>query len=257
MEENRQIVSVQPGFMFECQRCGRCCYKNVPLGNEEQTFLSEHGIQIYYTVSFSKVNGNVKAVLPSKPPGPCPAYFVDPTGKQIPRCLIYDRRPDSCRLYPLVLRIYHHKPPTDDEILDSMRLPRDHRSKQPLKHYLRRLDDHRWAFLGCTLDPGCPGIGKGKPWTVYDIKRFIAENIYTYEHSDAQSQETSRTLMENFGLTDRARVESMFIKDMDLFEDDKVKIELWRARNELPEFNIPSRCNVDLNKPSVLKKALD
>lgn len=257
MSDNNPIVAVQPGFMFECQRCGKCCYKNVPLASDEQTYLIEHGFQIYYTVSFSKIDGKVVTLLPCIPPGPCPAYCTNPPGSEIPKCLIYDRRPDSCRLYPLVIRIYHHKPPTVDEILRSMRLPKDYRGKQPLKHYLRKLDDHRWAFLGCQQDPGCPGIGKGPAWTEYDIKRFIADNIYTYEHGDSQGQETSRTLLEHFFISTRDTLERWFEYDMDLFEDEKVKMELWRAKNGLPEMNTLVHCDADLNQISVLKKALD
>ena len=138
-----------------------------------------------------------------------------------------------------------------------MRLPRNHRGKKPLRRYIRKIDDHRWVFLGCQQDPGCPGIGKGPPWTKYDIKRFIAENIYTYEHGECEGQETSRTLLEHFGISTRATLERWFIRDMDLFDDDKVKIELWRARNEMPDFNLPTECSADLNRPSVLKKDLD
>jgi Fe-S-cluster containining protein len=248
------IEPVQPGFAFECQRCGRCCYKNVVLDQDEATYLAEHGFELRYTVSINVKTDEVLAIQPCIPPGPCRAYCQSPPGSDQPKCLIYKDRPASCRLYPLIMRIYHKNPPTWSEIRASMNMPVDYRG--PMKKYYRPLDDHRWAVLGCQREPNCPGIGKGKPWTENDIKRFIVENIYTYEHGTQASQETSRNLLENFQITDKESLKRILIEEYEIYHDDKLRLLIYKSRDLPPDFSKTTSVDFNLNKVSVLKRPL-
>jgi len=232
------IIPIDPGFQFECQRCGKCCEKNVVLNELEALYLIELGIKIKYTAIFSKA-GRIISLFPSKPPGLCPAYNTETR-----KCMIYPMRSGNCKMFPMIMRIYHNTPPTVQEILRGLRLPLNH--KGPLRHFVHKLDGNRWVFLGCTPDKNCPGIGKGPYWSEYDIKRFIAHNIFTYENGMTESGETSQHLIDYFPITNEKSMSVYFELEEKIFEDDDTVMNLYGAKNGLPDINSNINLTVDI-----------
>ena len=92
MEENK------PKFIFTCQRCGRCCEREIKIYLNDIERWSKDG-SINQVFPHLKVSGESMAFSLSLEidDGKCRMY--DPTSKE---CKIYNNRPQVCRAYPLM-----------------------------------------------------------------------------------------------------------------------------------------------------------
>jgi len=91
--------SSKPKFVFNCQRCGRCCETRgdlaVCLDDIERWSKDGTVYRVFSDLSISDDSGIPKIQLSSKE-GKCPMYEAEKK-----ECSIYDSRPVSCRAYPL------------------------------------------------------------------------------------------------------------------------------------------------------------
>lgn len=91
----------------ECNGCGHCCEKvarDVIVRTPEQV---RRDPAFYRTRGFqeTEVDGEVRHVLFAWLEAPCPELrVVRWGGGEIPRCMVYDRRPETCRQFPLLPR---------------------------------------------------------------------------------------------------------------------------------------------------------
>ncbi len=231
--ENQQtIIPIEEGFRFECQRCGKCCRElNRLLTTDESTYFVNHHMDIKYTISIKKVDKKVISIYPSKPPqkacvalscadGSCCEHTND--------CLIYGDRPTVCKLFPFVIRIYYHRPPTYEEILQSLRLEGKFNLNIRVKPYIHRIDDHRWLFLGCQVHAGfCPGIGIGDPWDEYEIQAYIAKNLFMFKTTEDDMADTAICILDSLNINFKADLEPFFKYESMIFEDEGVEIGLY------------------------------
>jgi Fe-S-cluster containining protein len=91
------MPETKPKFIFTCQRCGRCCERDVSIYLNDIDRWSKDGT-IYKVFPHLSVSGESMALslhLESED-GKCKMY--DPASKE---CKIYDNRPEVCRSYPL------------------------------------------------------------------------------------------------------------------------------------------------------------
>jgi Fe-S-cluster containining protein len=81
------------GITFSCQRCGNCCYSDVPLDRDELNhfnFETKRGSEH----AFSLTN----LFLAKKPDNHC--VYLEQGGCS--KCLIYKDRPNKCRTFPWI-----------------------------------------------------------------------------------------------------------------------------------------------------------
>lgn len=211
-----EIVPLVPGFKFECQRCGACCQnKSFPLTLDELTFFNEHRMAVRWMLSLNDDN-RVVSVYPCKPSGvSCSAYGTSRG------CLVYDNRPVACKLYPFVLRVYYRKPPSYEEIVASLgHVP----AVGTIRRFIHQIDEHRWMFIGCPQTSSCPGIGAGVPWDQRRIKRFIADNLYTFLRGRELMDETSQVLMTHFEVDKYGFERSFVCERRDVDEENGLTI---------------------------------
>jgi len=238
------IKPVEPGFRFECQRCGNCCSKlNLVLSLDELTMFVKFKItDIHYTITIRKADGMILTIFPCKPPGVrCLGYMQDDTGRG--SCIIYDKRPATCKSFPMVLRIYYDTPPRYEELIQSLRLENKDLSGIRIKPFIRKIDKKRWVFLGYEdrMDRLCLGIGKGPAWSENDIKNHIAHNIYINQNAKEQMNETTNVLSQHLIVNFESDLEKFFTLKELLFEDDDIRIILCKAIKREPGDLLGSR----------------
>jgi Fe-S-cluster containining protein len=56
------------------------------------------------------------------------------------RCMVYENRPEGCRIYPLVYDVYSHKFISDKVCLHSAEFKATRADKDRLKHLIRRIE---------------------------------------------------------------------------------------------------------------------
>lgn len=219
------IDPLVPGFKFECQRCGACC-QNIdrPLTLDELTYFNEHHLPVRWMVS-KNASGEVVSIYPCKPRGDmCLACGPDNA------CLIYEDRPIGCRLYPFTFRVYYRKPPSYDEIVKSLgTVP----PVGTIRHYIHKIDDQRWMFVGCPRTPVCPGIGAGAPWDQKKIKRFIGKNLYRFIRGRELMDETSQVLMSQFEPA-KGDIGRLFVSEREEVVDD-LTVVICKSRPQSPD----------------------
>ena len=82
---------------FKCKRCGRCCKVSPPTLEPEEIEAICHRLKIdppRFIAEFCEFVGGCIRLK-----APCP--FLEE--HSIPRCTIYDLRPEPCRLYPFYI----------------------------------------------------------------------------------------------------------------------------------------------------------
>jgi Fe-S-cluster containining protein len=96
MQDSKQ--DSKPKFIFTCQRCGRCCERDVKIYLNDIERWSKDGT-VYQVFPHLTVSGESMALSLhlEREDGKCRMY--DPASKE---CKIYDNRPQVCRAYPLM-----------------------------------------------------------------------------------------------------------------------------------------------------------
>jgi Fe-S-cluster containining protein len=91
------MPDAKPKFVFTCQRCGRCCERDVEVSLGDIERWSEKGViyQVFPHLSIPSDSPAVSMYLEMED-GKCSMY--DSESKS---CRIYDDRPQSCMAYPL------------------------------------------------------------------------------------------------------------------------------------------------------------
>ncbi len=123
----RFIVTVS-GKSFKCLRCGTCCYSGVELCPSEVKFLTSEypWLKSYIVIKYQRDQAlsagpryvlsprrRVESVFLQR----CPFFkYVDDVGC----CMIYDKRPNYCRVYPLFMGYLKHE---DILIVDVLNCP--------------------------------------------------------------------------------------------------------------------------------------
>lgn len=247
-DTEHKIIPIEDGFKFECQQCGRCCKDlNRILTLDEATYFNRHSMDVKYTITILKTNNKVISIYPSKPPQvPCVALYRGWRGlgttdaMRVNECLIYPKRPTVCQLFPFIIRIYYHRPPTYKEILQSLRMDEKAEINIRIKPYVRKIDDHRWLFLGCQIKANdfCPGIGKGDPWTVYDIDAYVADNLFMFKTTEDDMAETNTMILDNLRINVKDDLAGLFEFEKEIYEDEEVSIGLYEPINARPDHSM-------------------
>ncbi|NPV63133.1 MAG: YkgJ family cysteine cluster protein [Methanotrichaceae archaeon] len=91
--------SSKPKFIFNCQRCGRCCETrgDLPVYLDDIERWSKDGTvyRVFADLSVAEDSGLPQIRLTNKE-GRCPMYDTEKK-----ECSIFDSRPIACRAYPL------------------------------------------------------------------------------------------------------------------------------------------------------------
>jgi Fe-S-cluster containining protein len=92
------MQETKPKFIFTCQRCGRCCERDVKIYLNDIERWSKDGT-VHHVFPHLTVSGESMALSLHlvREDGKCKMY--DPASKD---CKIYDNRPQVCRAYPLM-----------------------------------------------------------------------------------------------------------------------------------------------------------
>ena len=224
------ILPIEPGFKFKCARCGQCCIDlNRFLTIDQLSFFRSHDLPVFYTITLKKSDRSVISIYPSKGPMTCLALKIDRNDDTT--CLIYNQRPYVCKTFPFVMRIYYKRPPTREEMRDSLRIEDKGHLITNLKKYIHKLDNKRWVFFGYRHKEFCKGVGEGDPWLMAKIRYFIVNNIYLYENTKDLLQETNKIILSNLNLYTEERIMKYFEKVQELFTDDNIEVGLYQARN--------------------------
>jgi Fe-S-cluster containining protein len=96
--QNDDVEDTKPKFIFTCQRCGRCCERDIKIYLDDiERWAKDVTInQIFPHLTVSDESMAMSLHL-EREDGKCKMY--DPASKE---CKIYNTRPIVCRAYPLM-----------------------------------------------------------------------------------------------------------------------------------------------------------
>jgi uncharacterized protein len=91
------MQEAKPKFVFNCQRCGRCCEQDVAVFLSDIEEWSRDGTiyQVFPELSISDDLG-ILSIRIEREDGKCKMFDLEKK-----ECKIYDHRPVACRAYPL------------------------------------------------------------------------------------------------------------------------------------------------------------
>lgn len=252
-EQEISVLPVEPGFKFECLRCGKCCKKQfLSMSIDQAAYFRDVGLEIEYSVCTSTDGKIVHSIFPV-PTECCGALKINEDNTT--KCLIHNKRPTRCRFFPFIFRIYEKKPPTKREMANSLRLDEVQINNIRLKPYIHKLNNDRYLFVGYASGPGqCTGLGHGPAWKEKDISLLINQYLGLIEASEEQLAETSAMLKKQLMITKASDLDAHFEQIKQIFKDDTVIIGRYRITWQVPNMGDltlekPLRADVVLDKP--------